>query len=96
MLLTQKASNCSSYSSSYGYTLLLTGFFPAEMVFTERAIPILVEAGIEWVIVANNHISRACKVRNASLFRLLTLHFLRTIHIPHMETITVLQTLLIK
>ena len=39
------------------------GFFPAEMVFTERVIPVLVEAGIEWVIVANNHISRACKVR---------------------------------
>lgn len=32
------------------------------MVFTERVIPVLVEAGIEWVIVANNHISRACKV----------------------------------
>ena len=38
------------------------GFFPAEMVFTERAIPVLVEQGIEWAIVANNHISRACKV----------------------------------
>ena len=38
------------------------GFFPAEMVFTERAIPTLVAAGIEWVIVANNHISRSCKV----------------------------------
>lgn len=42
------------------------GLFPAEMVFTERAIPVLVEAGIEWVIVANNHISRACKVNNYS------------------------------
>ena len=38
------------------------GFFPAEMVFTERAIPVLVKQGIEWVVVANNHISRACKV----------------------------------
>ena len=33
------------------------------MVFTERAIPTLVKQGIEWVIVANNHISRACEVR---------------------------------
>ena len=41
----------------------LVGFFPAEMVFTERAIPVLVKQGIEWVMVANNHISRACKVR---------------------------------
>ncbi len=40
-----------------------SGFFPVEMVFTERAIPTLVAAGLEWVIVANNHISRACKVR---------------------------------
>ena len=38
------------------------GLFPAEMVFTERVIPALVDAGIEWVIVANTHISRACKV----------------------------------
>ncbi len=34
------------------------------MVFTERAIPTLVAAGLQWVIVANNHISRACKVSN--------------------------------
>jgi Glycosyl hydrolase family 57 len=37
------------------------GFFPAEMVFSERNIPALVEAGIEWVLVPNNHFSRACK-----------------------------------
>jgi hypothetical protein len=37
------------------------GFFPAEMAFSERAIPALVAAGIEWVIVPNNHISRACQ-----------------------------------
>ena len=45
------------------YHCIGAGFFPAEMVFTERAIPVLVEAGIEWVIVANNHLSRACKVK---------------------------------
>lgn len=36
------------------------GFFPAEMSFSERLIPILVSQGLEWVIVADNHISRAC------------------------------------
>ena len=33
----------------------------AEMAFTERAIPTLVEAGLEWVIVSNSHISRSCQ-----------------------------------
>ncbi len=28
--------------------------------FSERMIPALVAAGIEWVIVPNNHLSRAC------------------------------------
>lgn len=37
------------------------GFFPAEMAFSETLIPSLVEAGYEWVIVPNNHISRACE-----------------------------------
>lgn len=37
------------------------GVFPAEMAFTERAIPTLVDAGLEWVIVSNSHISRSCK-----------------------------------
>ena len=36
------------------------GFVPAEMAFSERDIPTLVAQGIEWVIVPNNHISRAC------------------------------------
>eukprot|EP01094_Clydonella_sp_ATCC50884_P018066 TRINITY_DN3275_c0_g1_i1.p1 TRINITY_DN3275_c0_g1~~TRINITY_DN3275_c0_g1_i1.p1 ORF type:complete len:738 (-),score=134.45 TRINITY_DN3275_c0_g1_i1:204-2321(-) len=37
------------------------GFFPAEMAFSERMIPTLVKNGIEWVMVPNNHFSRACK-----------------------------------
>ncbi|OXU15881.1 hypothetical protein [Sedimentisphaera salicampi] len=37
------------------------GFFPAELSFSERMIPVLVQEGIEWVFVANNHISRACE-----------------------------------
>lgn len=36
------------------------GFFPPEMSFTERAIPILAELGIEWSIVSNLKLSRAC------------------------------------
>lgn len=31
------------------------------MSFSERMIPTLVSQGIEWVFVANNHISRCCK-----------------------------------
>ena len=36
------------------------GYFPAEMCFSERMIPALAEAGVEWVVVADIHISRAC------------------------------------
>lgn len=74
---------------------MLLGFFPAEMVFTERAIPVLVEQGIQWTIVANNHISRACKVENFHLLFSLFL-FYRTIHIHHMETTIVHLMQLIK
>lgn len=44
------------------------GIFPAEMAFTERAIPTLVDAGLEWVIVSNSHISRSCKGVSAFFF----------------------------
>ncbi|MBN1766317.1 MAG: hypothetical protein JW860_13740 [Sedimentisphaerales bacterium] len=37
------------------------GYFPAELSFTERMIQVLVEEGIEWVFVPNNHVSRACE-----------------------------------
>ena len=36
------------------------GFFPAELCFSERMIPVLVEEGFQWVLVPNTHISRAC------------------------------------
>ena len=36
------------------------GFFPAELSFSERMIKVLVEEGVEWVFVPNNHLSRAC------------------------------------
>ena len=40
---------------------LSVGFFPAELSFSERMIPVLVQEGIEWVFVPNNHLSRACE-----------------------------------
>ena len=40
---------------------LSVGYFPAELSFSERMIQVLVEEGIEWVFVPNNHLSRACE-----------------------------------
>ncbi|MCA9244092.1 MAG: hypothetical protein KDA32_09070, partial [Phycisphaerales bacterium] len=37
------------------------GFFPSEMAFSERLIPILADEGVDWVIVSNEHLSRACE-----------------------------------
>jgi len=39
---------------------LSQGFFPPEMCFSERIIPVLAEEGIQWSFVPNNHLSRAC------------------------------------
>lgn len=39
---------------------LSAGFFPPEMCFSERIIPVLAEEGIQWSYVPNNHLSRAC------------------------------------
>lgn len=36
------------------------GFFPSEMAFSERLIPVLVQLGVQWVVVSNEHLSRAC------------------------------------
>lgn len=36
------------------------GFFPAEMCFSTRLIPALLDAGVEWAIVPDIHIARAC------------------------------------
>lgn len=45
----------------YGDTEPYTkGFYPPEMCFSERIIPTLVKQGFNWVVVANNHISRSC------------------------------------
>ena len=48
-----------AYDIAWGGTYS-RGYFPAEMCFSERMIPALAEAGVEWVIVADIHISRAC------------------------------------
>ena len=36
------------------------GFFPSEMAFSTRLIPLLVDAGIDWTFVSAEKISRAC------------------------------------
>ncbi|NLF40506.1 hypothetical protein GX586_13765, partial [bacterium] len=46
------------YGASNAYT---RGFFPPEMCFSERLIPVLVDEGFAWTVVANNHLSRACR-----------------------------------
>ncbi len=50
-----------AYRIAWGDTNFCRGYFPAEMCFSERMIPVLVREGIEWVIVADIHISRACQ-----------------------------------
>ncbi len=37
------------------------GLFPSEMAFSERLIPVLQAEGVDWVVVSNEHISRACE-----------------------------------
>ncbi|MBN1885773.1 MAG: T9SS type A sorting domain-containing protein [Candidatus Krumholzibacteriota bacterium] len=49
-----------AYAAAWGDSAYSLGFFPAEMCFSERMIPALVAAGIEWTIVADIHLSRAC------------------------------------
>lgn len=36
------------------------GYFPTEMAFSERLIPVLKARGIDWAVVSGNHLSRAC------------------------------------
>ena len=39
---------------------LSRGYFPAETCFSERLIPVLKKVGIEWTLIANSHLARAC------------------------------------
>jgi len=48
------------YDDAWGPGEISYGFFPAEMCFSERMIPLLVEAGVTWTIVPDLHIARAC------------------------------------
>ncbi len=49
------------YDQAWGaYPGVSQGFFPPELAFSERIIKVLVEEGVEWTFVPNNHISRAC------------------------------------
>jgi len=36
------------------------GLFPPETAFSERLLKVLVDEGIDWVVVSNEHLSRAC------------------------------------
>lgn len=44
----------STFTSSHG-------FFPAELGFSERLIPMLAKLGVRWSVVGNNHFSRTLK-----------------------------------
>ncbi len=48
------------YDQAWGDSNYSRGFFPAEMCFSERLIPALVDAGIDWSVVGDLHIGRAC------------------------------------
>ncbi|MFH0779068.1 MAG: FlgD immunoglobulin-like domain containing protein, partial [Candidatus Eisenbacteria bacterium] len=50
-----------AHKIAWGDTNYAKGYFPAEMCFSERMIPALVAQGIQWVIVADVHIARACQ-----------------------------------
>jgi hypothetical protein len=48
------------WDDAWGAGPLSTGFFPAEMCFSERMIPALVDAGVTWTVVPDLHLARAC------------------------------------
>jgi hypothetical protein len=49
-----------AYQAAWGDTNFSKGYYPAEECFSERLIPVLVEQGLEWAVVADVHLSRAC------------------------------------
>jgi hypothetical protein len=54
------AVNQTFHDDAWGDQDLSRGFFPAEMCFSPRLIPRLVEAGIDWALVPDIHLARAC------------------------------------
>jgi MYXO-CTERM domain-containing protein len=49
-----------AYPDAWGTGAISQGLFPSEMAFAEHLIPSLVAAGVQWVVVSNAHLSRAC------------------------------------
>jgi len=49
------------WDDAWGAGAQSTGFFPAEMCFSERMIPALRDAGVAWAIVPDLHLARACE-----------------------------------
>jgi hypothetical protein len=49
-----------AWQRAWGAAVSTRGFFPAETCFSERLIPALVAEGIEWCVVPDLHIARAC------------------------------------
>lgn len=47
-------------AAAWGAGATTRGFFPAEMCFSQRMIPTLVAEGVDWVLVPDVHIARAC------------------------------------
>jgi hypothetical protein len=48
------------WGDAWGAGPISRGFFPAEMCFSPRMIPALADAGVDWAIVPDIHLARAC------------------------------------
>jgi hypothetical protein len=49
------------YAEAWGSAVPISGgFFPSEMAFSERIIPILASEGVRWTFVSSEKLSRAC------------------------------------
>lgn len=49
------------YADAWGSSVPVSGgFFPSEMAFSERLIPILASEGVRWTFVSSEKVSRAC------------------------------------
>ena len=49
-----------AHKAAWGDTSYAKGYFPAETCFSERMIPTLVGQGIDWAVVPDLHVARAC------------------------------------
>lgn len=46
------------YYSNQEFGFYADGYWPAEAAFSERIIPVLLEEGFEWTVIANSHLAR--------------------------------------